>query len=234
MKSIDKLYLNHPYFGSRRIAFKLGLNRKRVTRLMQLMGIQTIYPKPSQKPSGKPSERFPYLLRGLKIDRPNQVWSTDITYIPVKGGVLYLVAIIDWYSRYVLAWELSNSLDSDFCIETLKNALTSARPEIFNNDQGCQFTSKEFVSVLKNSDVKISWDGKGRALDNIFIERLWRTVKYEEVYLNDYETGLEAWTRLDSYFNFYNNERPHQALDYKTPSSVYLSQMVDRAVVEAT
>jgi len=224
MRRIDEEYLQHPFYGSRRMAVLFGISRKQAARFMRLMGLEAIYQKPNLSKPGKPSERFPYLLRYLLIYKPNQVWSTDITYIPMRGGFLYLVAIIDWYSRYVITWELSNSLDSGFCIEVLKRALQIATPEIFNNDQGSQFTSNEFVSTLKESGIKISWDGKGRALDNIFVERLWRTVKYEEVYLHEYESGLEAWSRLDAYFKFYNTERPHQSLDYKTPISLYYSK----------
>lgn len=228
MRAIDEEYLEHPFYGSRRIAVVLGINRKRAGRLMRLMGLEAIYPKPSLSQPGRPSERFPYLLRGLAITRPNQVWGTDITYIPVRGGFLYLVAVLDWYSRYVLSWELSNTLDTSFCLQALQRALEVGTPEIFNNDQGCQFTSAEFVAVLKGAGVRISWDGKGRALDNVFVERLWRAVKYEEVYLHDYQSGLEAWSRLDAYFQFYSHERPHQALDYKTPASVYFSQAGSR------
>jgi putative transposase len=205
--------------------FTLRINRKRARRLMRLMGLEAIYAKPNLSKPGKPSERFPYLLKGLKITRPNQVWATDITYIPSHGGFLYLVAVLDWYSRYVLAWDLSNSLDSSFCIQTLERALEMGKPEIFNTDQGCQFTSKEFVEVLKGAGIRISWDGKGRALDNVFVERLWRTVKYEEVYLREYRSGLEAWSSLDAYFRFYCHERPHQSLGYKTPASIHFASL---------
>lgn len=228
MHLIDQEYLEHPFYGSRRMAAVLGINRKRAGRLMRLMGLEAIYSKPSLSQPGRPSERFPYLLKGVAITRPNQVWGTDITYIPVRGGFLYLVAVLDWCSRYVLAWELSNTLDARFCIQALQRALELGTPEIFNNDQGCQFTSHEFVAVLKQAGVRISWDGKGRALDNVFVERLWRAVKYEEVYLHDYQSGLEAWSRLDAYFRFYSHERPHQALDYKTPASVYFSHAGSR------
>lgn len=223
MRAIDEEYLQHPFFGSRRMAWVFDINRKRAGRLMCLMGLEAIYPKPSLSQPGRPSEKYPYLLKGLAITRPNQAWATDITYIPIRGGFLYLVAILDWFSRHVVAWELSNSLDSGFCIETLQRALETATPEIFNTDQGCQFTSHDFVSVLKEAGIRISWDGKGRALDNVFVERLWRSVKYEEVYLHDYQSGLEAWSRLDAYFRFYSYERPHQALANRTPASVYYS-----------
>ena len=172
MRRIDEEHLQHPFYGSRRMAFAMGINRKHAARLMRLMCLEAIYQKPHLSQRGKPSERFPYLLKGLSIVRPNQVWSTDITYIPVRGGYLYLVAILDWYSRFVIAWELSNSMDSGFCVDTLRQALKVAKPEIFNNDQGAQFTCKEFVAVLKDAGTKISWDGKGRALDNVFVERL--------------------------------------------------------------
>lgn len=234
MRSIDQEYLAHPFYGSRRMAAVLGINRKRAGRLMRLMGLEAIYPKPSLSQPGRPPERFPYLLKGLAISRPNQVWGTDITYIPVRGGFLYLVAVLDWYSRYVLAWELSNTLDSSFCIQALRQALEVATPEIFNNDQGSQFTSNEFVAVLKEAGIRISWDGKGRALDNVFVERLWRAVKYEEVYLHDYQSGLEAWSRLDAYFRYYTHERPHQSLDYKTPASVYYSNKGGRAPAQGS
>lgn len=223
MRRLDEEYLLHPFYGSRRMAVFLGISRNHAARLMRLMDLEAIYPKPNLSKPGKPSERFPYLLKNLVVYKPNQVWSTDITYIPIRGGFLYLVAIIDWYSRFVIAWELSNSLESGFCIETLKEALNISTPEIFNNDQGSQFTSNDFVGVLKGSGIKISWDGKGRALDNVFVERLWRTVKYEEVYLHEYESGLEAWSRLDAFFKFYNSERKHQSLGYKTPTSIYYS-----------
>lgn len=234
MRAIDEEYLEHPFYGSRRIAAVLGINRKRAGRLMRLMGLEAIYPKPSLSQPGRPSERFPYLLKGLVITRPNQVWGTDITYIPVRGGFLYLVAVLDWYSRYVLSWELSNTLDTGFCLQALQRALEVGTPEIFNNDQGCQFTSTEFVAVLKGAGVRISWDGKGRALDNVFVERLWRAVKYEEVYLHDYQSGLEAWSRLDAYFRFYSHERPHQALDYRTPVSVYFSHAGNRDTAQSS
>ena len=226
MEIIDRLYTEHPYYGSRRMIVELkklghSVNRKRVRRLMQNMGIEAIYPKPKLSTPGKEAKKYPYLLRGVEVTRPNQVWSTDITYIPVRGGFLYLVAIIDWCSRYVLSWKLSNTLDLRFCIEALMEALQSSKPEIFNSDQGVQFTSNEFTSLLEEKGIQISMDGKGRALDNIFVERLWRTVKYEEVYIKRYEDGASAHKGLGAFFPFYNERRPHQALEYKTPQEVY-------------
>ena len=226
MNLIDSLYTEHPYYGSRRMVVELGrqghnVNRKRVIRLMHLMGLEAIHPKPKLSIADKESQKYPYLLNGFEASRPNQVWSTDITYIPVKGGFLYLVAVIDWFSRYVPAWKLSNTLDMRFCIDALKEALEIGNPGIFNSDQGAQFTSKEFTGVLENRGIKISMDGKGRAFDNIFVERLWRTIKYEEVYIKRYETGQRAQDGLNAYFPFYNKERPHQALGYKTPYEVH-------------
>ena len=171
-----------------------------------------------------PVKKYPYLLRGMKITQPNQVWSTDITYIKIASGFLYLVAVIDWYSRYVISWELSNTLSVDFCLEALKTALKTGVPDIWNNDQGSQFTCPQFVSILEKAKIKISWDGRGRALDNIFIERLWRSVKYEEVYLKDYLSGKEAWKGLGDYFEYYNTNRPHQSLGYKKPIEVHFGK----------
>lgn len=230
MRLVDEKYTAHPFYGYRKMTTWLrelgyAVNSKRVLRLMRKMGLQAIYPRPKLSQSHPEHKVYPYLLRGVRIERRNQVWSTDITYIRVSGGFLYLVAIIDWYSRFVLSWELSNTLDAGFCIDALKRALARyGTPEIFNTDQGSQFTSADFTGVLLEQDVRISMDGRGRALDNIFVERLWRTVKYEEVYLNDYVTGLDAHAGLGRYFPFYNNERHHQALDYLTPSAVYLER----------
>jgi len=221
MRRIDELYLQRPYFGSRRMADELNVNRKRVQRLMRLMGLEAIYPKPRTTLRNADHKIYPYLLRNLEIVRPNQVWSTDITYIPMQSGFLYLTAVLDWYSRYVLAWRLSNSLDSTFCIEALEEALAGGQPEIFNTDQGVQFTSVAFTSCLASRGVAISMDGRGRALDNVFIERLWRTVKYEEVYLKDYEDAWQAETSLREYFEFYCHGRRHQALEKRTPAEVY-------------
>ncbi len=188
---------------------------------MRLMGLEAIYPKPRLSKSFPKHKKYPYLLRGLKIDHPDQVWSTDITYIRLHQGYVYLVAIMDWFSRYVLSWELSITMDKDFCINALKRALEISKPEIFNSDQGPQFTSDDFIGVLKEQDIRISMDSRGRFYDNIFVERLWRSVKYEEVYLHDYRTVLEARDGLGSYFDLYNNERPHDSLNNQTPFEVY-------------
>ena len=228
MRLIDEKYTAAPFYGSRKMLVWLHeighkVNRKRVQRLMRKMALEAIYPKPKLSKRQQQHKVYPYLLRGVRIERRNQVWSSDITYIRVLGGFLYLTAIIDWYSRYVLSWELSNTLEADFCVGALEKALHHhGVPEIFNTDQGSQFTSADFTEVLLDRGVKISMDGRGRALDNIFVERLWRTVKYEEVYLNDYSTGLDAYHGLGRYFGFYNEERHHQALDYLTPRAVYL------------
>lgn len=225
MRQIDKQYLRTPFYGSRRMTAGLrregrGVNRKRVQRLMRLMGLEAIYPGPRTTVTAV-CHKYPYLLRNLEITRPDHVWSADITYVPVRSGYLYLTAILDWYSRYVLAWRLSNSLDSDFCVAALEEALTRGRPEIFNTDQGVQFTSREFTGRLQAAAVAISMDGRGRALDNVFVERLWRSVKYEEVYLKDYATGAECHAGLKAYLKFYCEARPHQALAYRTPAEVY-------------
>jgi putative transposase len=226
MEMIDKQYLKTPFYGSRKMVVYLTsegyfINRKRVQRLMRLMNIEAIYPKANLSKNRQEHKPYPYLLKGVKIDRPNFVWSTDITYIPVRHGFLYLVAIIDWYSRYVLSWRLSNTLDVTFCIDALEEALEKGSPEIFNSDHGSQFTSNEFTEMLLSEEIKISMDGRGRVFDNIFIERLWRTVKYEDVYLKGYETGKEVKEGLSAYFPFYNNERFHQALGYRTPEEVH-------------
>lgn len=223
---LDEQYTRTPFYGTRRMADWLqkqgyDVNRKRVCRLMHLMGLEAIYPKPKTTVSNEEHEKYPYLLRGLDIIRPNQVWSTDITYIRLRHGFVYLVAVIDWYSRFVVSWQLSNTLDNCFCIEALENALSVGKPEIFNSDQGVQFTSKEFTSRLKNVGVQISMDGRGRALDNVFVERLWRSVKQEEVYLKDYIIVDDARVGLGKYFPFYNDERPHQSLGYRTPRQVH-------------
>lgn len=221
MRRIDTLFLKHPFYGSRRLADKLGANRKRVQRLMRIMGIEAIYPKPRTTQRNPEHKIYPYLLRDLAIERPDQVWSTDITYIPLRGGFLYLTAVLDWFSRYVLSWRLSNSLDGAFCLEALEEALSQSRPEIFNTDQGAQFTSLSFTGCLRSHGVAISMDGRGRALDNVFVERLWRSVKYEEVYLRDYDDAWQAETSLRKYFEFYCHERRHQALRRRTPAEVY-------------
>jgi putative transposase len=226
MKRIDQLYMKWPFYGSRRMTTVLKregypVNRKRIQRLMRLMGIQAIYPKPRLSMSHQDHKIYPYLLRDISIDRPGQVWCADITYLPLHYGFVYLVAILDWYSRYVLAWRLSNTLDTIFCLEALDEALKTRQPEIFNSDQGCQFTSTAFTDRLKEAGIKISMDGRGRVFDNIFIERLWRSLKYEDVYLKDYQTVMELNAGLDDYFRFYNHERPHQSLENKTPAMVY-------------
>jgi len=226
MRLLDKEYLKRPYYGSRRMTLALQkkgyqVNRKRVQRLMRRMGIEAIYPKPRTTTHGPEKRIYPYLLRDLTIRRPDQVWAADITYIPLQQGFLYLVAILDWFSRYVIGWRLSNCLEGSFCLECLAEALQYSRPEIFNSDQGVQFTSEAFTSQLLQSGVAISMDGRGRALDNVFVERLWRTLKYEEVYLKDYMTCSETESNLAEYFWFYDNERPHSALENRTPAEVY-------------
>jgi putative transposase len=219
-----------PFYGARKMAVWLKseryrVNRKHVRRLMQIMGLKAIYRRPRTSLPSPGNKKYPYLLNGLKIIRPNQVWCADITYIPMAHGFLYLVVIMDWYSRYVLSWRLSNTLDADFCVEALKEALRKGRPAIFNTDQGTQFTSEEFTGVLESNGVKISMDGRGSYSDNLFIERLWRTVKYEEVYLKSYRDGKEARVGIGNYFLFYNTERPHQTLEYRTPAEVYNNPM---------
>ena len=232
MKLIDRQYLTTPFYGARKIAAWLKsqghrVNRKRVRRLMRVMGIKAIYRRPKTSKPAPGHKIYPYLLRGMKITRPNQVWAADITYIPMVRGFLYLVAIIDWYSRYVLSWRLSNTLDVGFCVEALHEALKKGRPEIFNTDQGAQFTGEAFTGLLEQHGIRISMDGKGSYNDNLFIERLWRTVKYEEVYLKAYQDGRDARIGLGNYFRFYNTERPHQALDYRTPAEVFNSTPVE-------
>jgi putative transposase len=226
LRLIDEQYTATPFYGSRRLAAVLcraghPLGRRRVRRLMRLLGLAAIYPKPRLSQPGKGAERYPYLLRGVAITRPDQVWSTDITYIRMRRGFVYLVAVIDWFSRRVLAWRVSLTLETDFCLEALEEALARGTPEIFNSDQGSQFTSEAFTQRLKDAGVRISRDGKGRALDNIFVERLWRSVKYEEVYLKDYAGVGQAVRSLSLYFDFYNHRRVHQALDYRTPAEIY-------------
>jgi putative transposase len=221
MRRIDELYLRCPFYGSRKMAEVLGCNRKRVQRLMRRMGLEAIYPKRRTTRLAAGHKIYPYLLRNMKISRPDQVWSTDITYVPMRHGFLYLVAVMDWFSRYVLSWRLSNTLDGGFCLEALDDALGLAKPEIFNSDQGSQFTATAFTGRLEAAGVAISMDGRGRAIDNVFVERLWRSVKYEEVYLKDYTSVWEAEDSLSSYFRFYCHRRIHQALGYRTPAEVY-------------
>ena len=223
---LDEQYTRTPFYGTRRMTAWLrsegyAVNRKRVRRLLQLLGLEALYPKPQTSTPSPGHRLYPYLLRGVPITHADQVWSSDITYIRLTQGWVYLVAILDWYSRYVVAWELSNTLDSAFCLAALERALARARPTIFNTDQGSQFTSLEFTGRLQDAAVRISMDGRGRALDNVFVERLWRTVKYEEVYLKGYETVPVATRSLGEYFRFYNEERLHQALAYRTPAAVY-------------
>lgn len=229
MRLIDRQYTETPFYGVPKMTKWLRrqghlVNHKRVERLMGLMGLAAICPGPHTSRPAPEHLVYPYLLRGLKIDRPNQVWSTDITYIPLASGFAYLVAIMDWFSRYVLAWELSVTLDVSFCLTALDWALAQGRPEIFNTDQGAQFTSREFTGRLLAEEIRISMDGRGRALDNVFIERLWRSLKYEEVYSRDYLTPADALGGLGRYFPFYNTERPHQALDYRTPAEVHFGR----------
>jgi putative transposase len=227
MRLIDQLHLDWPFYGARKIAVVLSrsghpVGRKRVTRLMRLMGIETIYRKPNLSRRHPQHKIYPYLLRNMPIERVHQVWSCDITYIPMKKGFLYLVAVIDWYSRLVLSWRLSNTMDKTFCVDALQEALDRyGKPEIFNTDQGVQFTCEAFISTLEKQGIRISMDGKGRCLDNIFCERLWRSLKYEEVYLRAYETTKEARARIGQWFKFYNDERPHQALNYLTPRQFF-------------
>ncbi len=232
MKLIDRQYLATPFYGARKIVAWLksqnySVNRKRVRRLMRIMGLKAIYRRPKTSKPAPGHKIYSYLLGGMKITRPNQVWAADITYIPMARGFLYLVAIIDWYSRYVLSWRLSNTLDAGFCVEALEEAFRKGRPDIFNTDQGAQFTSEAFTGLLQQHGVRISMDGKGSYNDNLFIERLWRSVKYEEVYLKAYQDGREARIGLGNYFRFYNTERPHQSHSYRTPAEVFTSTPVE-------
>jgi putative transposase len=228
MRAIDELYLKRPYYGSRRMALELGVNRKRAARLMRVIGLEAVYPKPRTTRRCRQHTIYPYLLRNVTIERPDQVWSTDITYLPLAEGYLYLTAVMDWYSRYVLAWRLSESLEGTFCCEALDAALAISQPEIFNTDQGVQFTGAAFVGRLQQRGIAISMDGRGRALDNAFVERLWRTVKYEEVYLQEYQNADEALASLKRYWRFYNQARRHQSLRYRTPAEVYFGQRPTR------
>jgi putative transposase len=226
MRKIDELYTACPFYGSRRITAQLvvdgePVNRKRVRRLMQKMGLEAIYPKPRLSAAGAGHRLYPYLLRGVNVGRPDHVWSADITYVPTASGFMYLAATIDWFSRYVVAWRLSNTLDGAFCLEMLEEALRSGKPEVFNTDQGVQFTASAFTSRLESAGVAVSMDGRGRALDNVFVERLWRSVKYEDIYIRCYEAVPELHRGLARYFAFYNDERLHQSLDYRTPAAVY-------------
>lgn len=230
MRLIDEEYTNHPFYGTRQMRNYLRrqgfkVNRKRVQRLMQKMGLQSIAPKPNTSKPAPDHKVYPYLLRGLDVTGPNQVWCSDITYIRMAGGFVYLTAVMDWHSRYVLSWEISVTMDSEFCVSTLERALRCYdNPLIFNTDQGSQYTSHEFTGTLKDYGIQISMDGKGRAMDNIFIERLWRSVKYEEVYLKEYQSVEELREALKHYFEFYNHQRPHQSFDGQTPAEVYFNR----------
>jgi len=232
MRLLDEQYTRAPFFGEPKMTEFLnrlgyGINHKRIERLMRVMDLQAIYPKKHLSQPGENHRKYPYLLADLAIDHPNQVWCTDITYVRMDRGFLYLVAIMDWFSRYVLSWLLSDRLEGDFCQEALKNALSRYKaPEVFNSDQGSQFSCEDFTELLEAHEIEISMDGRGRVYDNIFIERLWRTVKYEEIYLRDYQDRSEAEDRLGRYFRFYNRERFHQALDYATPEEVYQGRRV--------
>jgi len=226
MRLLDEEYTAHPFLGSRRLTAWLNdqgeaVNRKRVQRLLRVMGLEAIYPKPRTSVPGQGHRVYPYLLRGVGVTKPDQVWSADITYIPMARGFMYLAATIDWYSRYVVAWRLSNTLDGSFCLEMLEEALGRGQPEVFNTDQGVQFTALAFTGRLERAGVAVSMDGKGRCLDNVFVERLWRSVKYEDVYLKCYETVPELERGLGRYFGYYNEDRLHQALDYRRPAEVY-------------
>jgi putative transposase len=226
MRRIDEQFLKTPFYGSRRMTVVLGspeepVNRKRVQTLMRLMGIEALHPKPRTTTPGANAPIYPYLLRDRKLTEVDQVWSSDITYVPMRHGFMYLTAVIDWYSRYVLSWRLSNTLDGGFCLEALNESLSTGRPEIFNTDQGVQFTARAYTGRLEEAGVAVSMDGRGRALDNVFVERLWRSVKYEDIYIKDYEQVAELVAGLTAYFHFYNEERPHQSLDYQTPGVFY-------------
>ena len=234
MRLIDEQYTAYPFYGSRKITEALTrrgeeVNRKRVRRLMREMGLEAIYPKPRLSAAGRGHKIYPYLLRGVRIERPDQVWSADITYVPLPSGSMYLAAVIDWFSRYVIAWKLSNTLEGSFCLEMLDEALKGGRPEVFNTDQGVQFTAAAFTGRLESAGVAVSMDGRGRALDNVFVERLWRAVKYEDIYIRGYETVAGLLGGLIQYFVFYNQERLHQSLGYETPAEVYRGTTATRA-----
>jgi len=228
LRRLDELYLECPFFGSRKMAFELKVNRKRIQRLMRILGIEALYPKPNLSRPAPGHEVYPYLLRHVEILRPNQVWSTDITYLPMQGGFLYLVAVMDWFSRFVLSWELSNTLETGFCLTAQEAAFGFGQPEIWNSDQGAQFTSADFLAPLQQRGIAISMDGRGRALDNVFIERLWRSLKYELIYPGDFQSGADLVSALDRYFHFYNHRRPHQALAYRTPADLFPHRPIRR------
>jgi len=227
MRLVDREYTRAPFYGYRKMTARLNnahgyqVNPKRVARLMAKMGLQAVYPRPRTSLPEPQHKKYPYLLRGLDIERPNQVWAADITYVPLPQGFMYLVAVLDWFSRFVLAWQLSNTLDGAFCLAALRRALRDGHPDIFNTDQGVQFTAQAFVSELEAARIRVSMDGRGRFVDNIFVERLWRTVKYEDIYPKGYETVPALAAGLDDYFQLYNYERPHQSLGYRTPADVH-------------
>jgi len=226
MRLIDQQFLKTPFYGSRRMTAALErsgetVNRKRVQRLMALMGLEAIFPRPRTTTAAPGARAYPYLLRDRELTRVDEVWSSDITYVPMRHGFMYLTAVIDWFSRYVLSWRLSNTLEGRFCLEALEEALSKGRPEIFNTDLGSQFTSREYTGRLEEAGVAVSRDGRGRALDNVFVERLWRSVKYENIYIKNYDHVVELESGLKAYFWFYDEERPHQSLDYRTPGEVY-------------
>jgi putative transposase len=238
MKLIDMQYTKYPFYGSRRMKEWLvkekryKVNRKHIRRLMRQMGLEGLAPKPNTSKPKKEHKKYPYLLKNLKIDRANQVWATDLTYIPMRRGFVYLVAIIDWYSRYVLSWRISNTMESDFCVDALNDALRlHGKPEIFNSDQGSQFTSDDFIDPLKENNIQISMDGKGRWVDNVFVERLWRSLKWEEVYPKCYDTVLEAKAGISTWLNFFNHERLHQSLNYKTPAEIYQNSLQSTSTI---
>lgn len=226
MNEIDRIYTSRPFYGSPRITVELNrqgykVNHKRIERLMRIMGLQAIFPRRNLSRPDKENKIYPYLLKGLDIIRCNQVWSSDITYIPLYSGFAYMTAVIDWLSRFVLSWEISNTLDTGFCLSALERALRQGKPEIFNTDQGSQFTSNAYTAKIVSNEIRMSMDSRGRALDNIFIERLWRSLKYEDIYLKGYSSMPELIKGVDNYIKFYNFERPHQSLGYKTPAEVY-------------
>ena len=228
MRLLDEQYTRTPFYGSRKMTEWLvteghEVNRKRVSRLMELLGLEAVYPKPQLSQPGADHRIYPYLLKGTTVERVNQVWGTDITYIRMAQGFLYLVAVMDWFSRFVLSWSLSLTMEVEFCVEALKRALRRGRPDIFNSDQGSQFTSEKFTGELAERQIAISMDRRGRCMDNIFVERLWRSLKYEEVYLKNYASVTEARAGIAGYFRFYNHERLHQSLDYRTPAAIYLA-----------
>jgi len=232
MRRIDEQYTARPFYGSRRMTIRLneqgeGVNRKRVQRLMRVMGLEAIYPKPRLSLAGKGHRIYPYPLRGVTVGRRDQVWCTDITYVPMPSGFMCLAAVIAWFSRYVITWRLSNTLDGSFCLEMLEEALRGGRPEIFDTDQGVQFTAAAFTGRLESAGVAASMDGRGRALDNVFVERLWRSVKYEDIYIQGYDTVPGLHRGLARYFAFHNDERPHQSLGYRTPAAVYRGMKVE-------